>query len=101
MEDHRFVDRTLELLPGCARDGAPATSTVLQAYLHRTPADLEALLAEHPRGPRGAHRQGRVPRAPEVALQDMPAIRRAFLAACERAWRARRQGQRRDPRRGA
>ena len=23
---------------------------------------------------------------PEVALQDMPAIRRAYLAACERAW---------------
>jgi proline dehydrogenase len=87
MEDHRFVDRTLELLARVRAEGAPNTSTVLQAYLHRTPADLEALLASSPAGAevrivKGAYREGA-----EVALQDLPAIRRAFVAACETAWR--------------
>ncbi len=87
MEDHRYVDRTLELLAAVRTDGAPRTSTVLQAYLHRTPADLAALLADAPgsevRVVKGAYRE-----TADVALQDLPAIRRAFAAACEVAWRA-------------
>ena len=88
MEDHRYVDRTLALLADVRADGAPHTSTVLQAYLHRTPADLAALLAASPAGSevrivKGAYREGA-----DVVLQELPAIRRAFVAACETAWRA-------------
>ncbi len=44
MEDSSYVDRTLALV--YALQGAPAPVGVcLQAYLHRTPDDLEALLA--------------------------------------------------------
>jgi proline dehydrogenase len=86
MEDHRFVDRTLDLLRRVRREGAPATSTVLQAYLHRTPADLEASLADAPVGHELRIVKGAYHEPPEVALQDMARIRRAYLALCERAW---------------
>jgi proline dehydrogenase len=86
MEDHRFVDRTLELVSRVRRDGAPATSTVLQAYLHRSPADLEASLADTPAGHELRIVKGAYHERPEVALQDMAGIRRAYLALCERAW---------------
>lgn len=87
MEDHRHVDATFALLHGVRADGAAATSTVLQAYLHRTPADLEALLAASPPGGelrivKGAYHEPR-----SVALRSLPALRRAFVAACEVAWR--------------
>lgn len=88
MEDHRFVDPTLALLARVRAAGAKETSTVLQAYLHRTPDDLKALLASSPPGAelrvvKGAYRE-----EPSVAIQDMMLIRRAFLAMCETAWAA-------------
>ncbi len=88
MEDHRFVDPTLALLARVRAAGASETSTVLQAYLHRTPDDLKALLASSPPGAelrvvKGAYRE-----EPTVAIQDMTLIRRAFLAMCETAWAA-------------
>lgn len=88
MEDHRFVDPTLALLARVRAAGARETSTVLQAYLHRTPDDLKALLASSPPGAelrvvKGAYRE-----EPTVAIQDMTLIRRAFLAMCETAWAA-------------
>lgn len=88
MEDHRFVDRTLELLAGVRADGAPRTSTVLQAYLHRTPADLAALLDASPAGSEVRIVKGAYREPAEVAHQDLPTIRRAYVAACEAAWRA-------------
>ncbi|MFN2322680.1 MAG: proline dehydrogenase family protein [Trueperaceae bacterium] len=87
MEDHRYVDRTLALLDDVRADGAPRTSTVLQAYLHRTPADLSALLAASPPGSEVRIVKGAYREATDVALQDLPRIRRAFVAACETAWR--------------
>lgn len=85
MEDHRHVDATLTLLGRVRAAGAHGSSTVLQAYLHRTPADLETLLASAPlsevRIVKGAYHE-----PPAVALHDLAAIRRAFLALCERAW---------------
>lgn len=88
MEDHRYVDATLGLLAGVRADGAPRTSTVLQAYLHRTPADLDALLAASPPGAELRIVKGAYHEPAEVALQSMPEIRRAYLRACEAAWRA-------------
>jgi proline dehydrogenase len=43
MEDSFCVDRTLELVHQ-AREACPRVGVCLQAYLHRTPADLEALM---------------------------------------------------------
>lgn len=88
MEDHRFVDATLELLAEVRADGAPRTSTVLQAYLHRTPDDLGALLAASPPGAEVRIVKGAYREPPEVAAADLPTIRRRFVAACETAWRA-------------
>jgi proline dehydrogenase len=43
MEDSNYVDRTLELVHG-ARAQASGVGVCLQAYLHRTPRDLAALM---------------------------------------------------------
>ena len=90
MEDVRFVDGTLELLTRTWAGGAARTSGVLQAYLHRTPDDLEALIAAAPdpaalqiRIVKGAYAERR-----DLVHGDMRAIRRAFVALSERAWRA-------------
>lgn len=47
MEDSRYVDRTLELYRAVL-ERHPAGGLALQAYLRRTPADLEALLPLRP-----------------------------------------------------
>jgi proline dehydrogenase len=59
---------------------------VLQAYLHRTPADLEALLRDAPPGCELRVVKGAYQESPAVALDDLAAIRRTYLALCERAW---------------
>lgn len=86
MEDHRFVDATLALLAAVRADGAPATSTVLQAYLHRTPDDLTALLSASPAGAEVRIVKGAYHEPPSVAIQDLATLRAAFVAACEMAW---------------
>jgi len=86
MEDHRFVDRTLALVDQLWRAGAHRSSTVLQAYLHRTPADLESLLRDAPAGCELRVVKGAYHESPEVALHDLAVIRRTYLALCERAW---------------
>ena len=43
MEDSSYVDTTLELVRS-ARDASPNVGVCLQAYLHRTPEDLETLM---------------------------------------------------------
>jgi proline dehydrogenase len=90
MEDARYVDATLALLERTWRGGARRASGVLQAYLHRSPADLEAMLAAAPdpaalevRIVKGAYAE-----RPDLTLPDVPSIRRAFVTLCERAWRA-------------
>jgi proline dehydrogenase len=85
MEDARYTDATLALLRALWSSGATRASTVVQAYLHRSPDDLDALLADAPRPSeirivKGAYRE-----EPSLAHQDRATIRRAFLALCERA----------------
>jgi proline dehydrogenase len=48
MEQSSVVDATLRIYRGLREDGHDAVGTVLQAYLHRTPADLEGLLPLRP-----------------------------------------------------
>ena len=86
MEDRRLVDPTLALLARLRAAGAGASSTVLQAYLLRTPADLEALLAGAGPGTEVRIVKGAYHEPASVALQEVGAIRRTFLALCERAW---------------
>jgi proline dehydrogenase len=47
MEDSSYVDRTLQLYVAL-REYHPATGVALQAYLHRTPADLARLMPLKP-----------------------------------------------------
>ncbi|CAN5695015.1 proline dehydrogenase family protein [soil metagenome] len=90
MEDVRYVDGTLDLLRALWDAGLTRSSGVLQAYLHRTPDDLETLLEATPdvssmelRIVKGAYHE-----SPDVAFHDVPTIRRAYVALAERAWRA-------------
>lgn len=48
MEQSRFVDATLRIYRSLRESGLDAVGTVLQSYLYRTPADLEALLPLRP-----------------------------------------------------
>lgn len=82
MENVPYLDRTLDLYERLRRDGHHHVSTVLQTYLHRTPADLARVieLANEPdQGPtevrmvKGAYRE-----APEVAFQDRTKIEDAY-----------------------
>lgn len=47
MEDSSYVDRTLDLYTALLKD-FPSTGVALQAYLHRTPADVARLLPLKP-----------------------------------------------------
>ena len=44
MEESAFVDATLRIFRGLREEGHDNVGTVLQSYLYRTPADLDALL---------------------------------------------------------
>jgi proline dehydrogenase len=48
MEQSQFVDATLRIYRRLREDGLDRVGTVLQSYLYRTPADLEALLPLEP-----------------------------------------------------
>jgi len=48
MEQSEFVDATLRIYRRLREDGLDNVGTVLQAYLYRTPGDLEALLPLEP-----------------------------------------------------
>jgi len=75
MESSEYVDATLEEFREL-RSRHPGTGVCLQAYLHRTPSDLESLLPESPgiRLVKGAYRE-----PPGVALQDRSEIDTRFL----------------------
>ena len=48
MEQSEFVDATLRIFSRLREDGLDHVGTVLQSYLYRTPADLDALLPLEP-----------------------------------------------------
>jgi proline dehydrogenase len=74
MEDSTTVDSTLAVLSSL-RTRYPGTGGVLQCYLLRTPDDARALATEGSRVRlvKGAYRE-----SADVALQDKPAIDRAY-----------------------
>lgn len=85
MENVPHVDATLRLYERLHAAGHDHVSTVLQAYLHRTPDDLERVMAVAPtnqlRMVKGAYRE-----PPEAALQDKAAIDAAFRKLTYRAF---------------
>lgn len=89
MENVPYLDGTLDLYERLRRDGHHHVSTVLQSYLHRTPADLQRVIdlaAEVDQGAtelrlvKGAYRE-----APEDALQDRARIVDAYRELAYRA----------------
>jgi proline dehydrogenase len=80
MEESWYVDATLSLYRR-AREASERVGLCLQAYLRRTPADLEALLPLAPaiRLVKGAYRE-----PPEVAFPRKQDTDAAFLALTER-----------------
>ena len=89
MESSSYVDPTLELFQA-ARLQAPNVGICLQAYLHRTPADYEALLPNSPniRLVKGAYME-----PPEVALEKKPAVDEAFRRLASRMLQDRKHGR--------
>ena len=81
MEDATYVDRTLDLYRRLLLRAGPRVGICLQAYLHRTPMDLEEVLAAggRIRLVKGAYRESAAD-----ALQDRAAVDGAFLALAER-----------------
>lgn len=80
MEAGRYVTATLEIYLR-ALQVSPMVGVCLQAYLHRTPGDIEDLL---PAGPsirlvKGAYREPE-----DVAIQDRAGVDEAFLRLSER-----------------
>jgi proline dehydrogenase len=80
MEGSAYTDRTLEVVDRLRADGCDV-GPVIQAYLHRSPADVERLAADRVRTRicKGAYAE-----PPEVALQERDAIGDAFVALCAR-----------------
>jgi len=91
MEESRYVDPTLELFQA-VRAAHTSVGVCLQAYLRRTPADLEALLPLAPaiRLVKGAYNE-----PPDVALPKKRDVDAGLCGARRAAARARR------PKRGA
>jgi proline dehydrogenase len=80
MESSAYTDQTIEIVERLRADGC-AVGPVIQAYLHRSTADVERLAAERVRTRvcKGAYAE-----SPEVALQERDAISDAFVALTER-----------------
>ena len=77
MEDSSTTDRTLELFRGLRAAGEANTGVVLQAYLHRTMADLEGL--DNVRLCKGIYVE-----APEIAYRDFDEVRANYVRCLER-----------------
>lgn len=92
MEYSRYVDPTLDLYRSIHADHANF-GICLQAYLHRTPEDLESLI---PLGPAIRLCKGAYAEPPEVAIPDKPAVDEAYfdLAVRMLAEDARKAGMR-------
>ncbi|HET9417319.1 MAG TPA: proline dehydrogenase family protein [Candidatus Limnocylindria bacterium] len=80
MESSAYTQRTLEVVERL-RAGGSAVGPVIQAYLHRSPEDVERLAADRVRTRicKGAYAE-----PPDVALQEREAIGDAFVALSER-----------------
>ena len=80
MESSAYTDRTLEIVERLRADGCQI-GPVIQAYLHRSPADVARLAADRVRTRicKGAYAE-----PPEGALQGRGAISDAFVALTER-----------------
>lgn len=80
MEGSAYTDRTLEVVHRLRAEGCDV-GPVIQAYLRRSPADVERLAAERVRTRicKGAYAE-----PPELALQERAAIGDAFVALCGR-----------------
>jgi proline dehydrogenase len=75
MEDAGYVQPTLDLRAALAAEGVPAAVT-LQAYLHRTRDDLQALLEQ---GAAVRLVKGAFPIDKAIGFPDQAAIRQSFL----------------------
>lgn len=80
MESSAYVDRTLEVVRRLRAEGCDV-GPVIQAYLHRSPDDVERLAADRVRTRvcKGAYAE-----PPEVAIQERAAIGDAFVSLVER-----------------
>jgi proline dehydrogenase len=88
MESSKYVDATLEIFRSLRAESANV-GVCLQAYLHRTEADLGALLPLDPsiRIVKGAYQE-----PPSVAMAKKSDVDRAFVRAASRLLRARAKG---------
>jgi proline dehydrogenase len=80
MEGSAYTERTLEVVSRLRADGCDV-GPVIQAYLHRSPGDVERLAAERVRTRicKGAYAE-----PPEIALQERDAIGDAFVSLSAR-----------------
>ncbi|HEX2766258.1 MAG TPA: proline dehydrogenase family protein [Candidatus Limnocylindria bacterium] len=80
MEGSAYTERTLEVVHRLRADGCDV-GPVIQAYLHRSPADVERLAAERVRTRicKGAYAE-----PPEVAIGDRDAIGDRFVELAQR-----------------
>ena len=88
MEESRHVDATLDIYRRLRDAGIDNVGFVLQAYLYRTPSDLERLL---PLGPNLRALQGRVPRAARASPIPRSGTSTAHTRSCSSAASARRR----------
>lgn len=89
MESSEYVDRTLEIFRA-VREDHQNVGLCLQSYLHRTKADLEALLPLHPaiRLVKGAYKE-----PPSVAYPRKADVDQNFVRLASLLLRARKQGR--------
>ena len=82
MEESTFVDATLRIFRSLREEGHENVGTVLQSYLYRTPADLDALLDFSPnlRFVKGAYLEPQ-----SVAYPDKRDVDEAYAALVERS----------------
>jgi len=82
MEQSSLVDATLRIYARLRESGREAVGCVLQSYLHRTPADLDALLPSTPslRLVKGAYLE-----PPEIAYPRKQDVDAAYVRLLERA----------------
>lgn len=80
MEGSKHTERTIRFFQRLRKD-FDSVGIVLQAYLHRTPDDVEEAIR---RGDRVRLCKGAYREPAEVALQEMPKIRTAFKACARR-----------------
>lgn len=82
MEESKLVDVTLRIYRRLRESGLDNVGTVLQAYLYRTPADLESLLPLHPnlRIVKGAYLE-----PPDIAYPQKADVDAAYRKLVERS----------------